>query len=426
MANFYIDFENVHNEGLKGILKLSAEDCLHLFFSNKADTMKIDVVQKLMQCKAEIKFVKIDNGIENALDFQLITALMCDYAVDNSYYIISRDKGYDAAIEMAQKRDRRTVYRCKDIMGALKHIDNLAVDESDFEIIVSITDEAEATESEDDQELLRALPEEEAWKQSGERVQENNESQIEKPAEEESIEEMTEAVDMPESYSEPSVRGLDSEVQDEKETAGVPEDEKARRAYQSICTKILNTIKINHKIPLNYRQAEIIYKVMQETSSKMEFYRGIIKPEYLGKKEGGELYGKLKPIYKSLRGIYKASVATAEVATEVAAANCAVKTIDVDAAGGEKFMMEVVMEALSEEALAGEDVEAEAMAIVEAVKAEAKIVEQKKTRRHRSTRKIKSDSSHQAEGVETAKLVEDKIERLPRAPRRRGRRPSMV
>ena len=49
MANFYIDFENVHNEGLKGILKLSADDCLHLFFSNKADTMKIDVVQKLMR-----------------------------------------------------------------------------------------------------------------------------------------------------------------------------------------------------------------------------------------------------------------------------------------------------------------------------------------------------------------------------------------
>ena len=36
MANYYIDYENVHNEGLKGVQKLQQEDKLHLFYSIKA------------------------------------------------------------------------------------------------------------------------------------------------------------------------------------------------------------------------------------------------------------------------------------------------------------------------------------------------------------------------------------------------------
>ena len=49
MANYYIDYENVHNEGLKGVQKLQQEDKLHLFYSIKADTLKIDVVRQLME-----------------------------------------------------------------------------------------------------------------------------------------------------------------------------------------------------------------------------------------------------------------------------------------------------------------------------------------------------------------------------------------
>ena len=91
MSSYYIDYENVHNEGLGGIEKLGAGSRVCLFYSCKADTLKIDVVRQLMGCAAEIRFEKIDNGVENALDFQLITALMCSYSTDESYYIISKD-----------------------------------------------------------------------------------------------------------------------------------------------------------------------------------------------------------------------------------------------------------------------------------------------------------------------------------------------
>ena len=138
MSSYYIDYENVHNEGLSGIEKLGQGSRVCLFYSCKADTLKIDVVRQLMGCAAEIRFEKIDNGVENALDFQLITALMCSYSAAESYYIISKDKGYDAAIEMAAKQGRDNIYRCRDIDGALKHQSGLGIDESDQEVIVDL------------------------------------------------------------------------------------------------------------------------------------------------------------------------------------------------------------------------------------------------------------------------------------------------
>ena len=84
MSSYYIDYENVHNEGLGGIEKLGAGSRVCLFYSCKADTLKIDVVRQLMGCAAEIRFEKIDTGVENALDFQLITALQRMRAIISS------------------------------------------------------------------------------------------------------------------------------------------------------------------------------------------------------------------------------------------------------------------------------------------------------------------------------------------------------
>ena len=364
MANFYIDYENVHNEGLKGVEKLTPEDNLYLFYSDKADTLKIDVVQKLLQTQGNLRFTKIENGVENALDFQLITALMCDYAADNNYYIISRDKGYDAAITMAQQRDRKEIFRCKDISWALKHQNNEAIDESDPDVITEITDEIEIIQtveellSDSDYGETRDNPPEES------------------PAGGEAMAESLETPKKPVTRKRTPRPRVEARTEDTAEVeASLPDispDEKDKRSYQSICTKILNTIKINHKVPLNYHQAEQVYKALQLTTTKMEFYRSL--NSIMGRKEGSELYQKIKAIYKTLRGIYKASVAAAEMAEATPEAMAAaierepaVREINLEGIASQQSMMEIVMEALSEEALAGEDVEAEAAAIVAAV-----------------------------------------------------------
>lgn len=370
MANYYIDYENVHNEGLKGLSKLEAGDRLNLFYSNKADTLKIDVVRKLMKCPAEIDFVKILNGVENALDFQLITALMCNYTPEEKYYIISRDKGYDAAIEMANQQKRNTIFRCKDIDGAIKHQNNLGIDESDLEVIVDL--ELDEPEDEPGYDVDEVLETNEALEADNEQmlnqpteqvVEEMDEQQPDIQPEEQTVPEVEQNIAecQPEQSAANAVEGIGEaeEAVKAEEALSVAEDEKARRAYQSVCTKILNTLKNNHKIPVYYRQAGAIYEALAESDNKMQFYHRLIQT--LGRKKGGELYQRVKTAYKSLAALYKASAAAEQVAGQE----------DVAAVPSEaKSITEQVMDALVDDMLESDNPEAEAAAVVAAIKAE--------------------------------------------------------
>ena len=326
MANYYIDYENVHNEGLKGVQKLHQEDKLHLFYSIKADTLKIDVVRQLMECPATICFDKIVNGVENALDFQLITALMCNYSAEEKYYIISRDKGYDAAIEMAGKQNRDNIYRCRDIDGAIKHQEGLGIDESDQEVIVDLGDLASDYQVEDktfSEEMPEVQPETaaqtdmvvepvetpvETIEAEPEEILVQQQEEAPEPAQAVGITAEDQEIAPAEEQDQPEMPEENTaEVENEAEAAVLTDEEIKRRAHQSICTKILNHIKLIQKIPLVYKQAEDICEALEDSETKMQFYHRLLQS--LGRKKGGELYQKVKAVYKPIRGIYQASLA---------------------------------------------------------------------------------------------------------------------
>lgn len=346
MASYYIDYENVHNEGLKGVQNLQQGDKLHLFYSTKADTLKIDVVRQLMECPADICFDKIVNGVENALDFQLITALMCNYDLEENYYIISRDKGYDAAIEMAGKQNRNNIYRCRDIDGAIKHQSGLSIDESDQEVIVDLGElstDYEAPESAvaADDSLDKAdntlADASEAIVSDGvkpsldsendsvaEPFQELQEGEISADSaeicEHISSESAQEQNDQPEqdAQNQEAEACAENAAETPVEASALTEEEIKRRAHQSICTKILNHVKLIQKIPLVYKQAEEICEALEDSDSKMQFYHRLLQS--MGRKKGGELYQKVKAVYKPIRGIYQASLTGEEPAEEGRAA----------------------------------------------------------------------------------------------------------
>lgn len=361
MANYYIDYENVHNEGLKGVQKLQQGDRLYLFYSVKADTLKIDVVRQLMECPAQICFDKIINGVENALDFQLITALMCNYTPDEDYYIISRDKGYDAAIEMAGKQNRCNIYRCKDIEGAIKHQDGLGIDESDQEIIVDLGDLSAGNEPVVDSdlestshvvsEIAKELPENQVLSDDEPMAQETANEKSVSMEQEEPLEEVQESNDeesaiVTQEEMEKIFSGKqnveDTQTQETEEQAELQpneapteavvlsEDEIKRRAHQSICTKILNHVKLIQKIPLIYKQAEYICEALEDSDTKMQFYHRLLQS--LGRKKGGELYQKIKAVYKPIRGIYQASLAGDEQSEDNKSPNIAVPSGEVQIA----------------------------------------------------------------------------------------------
>jgi len=97
MRVFFIDFENVHSEGMTGVDHLTEADEVVIFYSSNADSITFDILHKLMFCKSKLSYYKIKRGGKNALDFQLSCYLGFRIKKDPEaeFYIISKDNGYD-------------------------------------------------------------------------------------------------------------------------------------------------------------------------------------------------------------------------------------------------------------------------------------------------------------------------------------------
>lgn len=117
---YYIDFENVHGAGLKGVDALDEHDVVIIIYSQAAETFHIEHAIDILKSKARVEFVEVDGGTRNAADFQLIVALFG--AMDDAfeYVIVSGDTGFDAAIKMGERMGLPTVTRFANIRGDIE------------------------------------------------------------------------------------------------------------------------------------------------------------------------------------------------------------------------------------------------------------------------------------------------------------------
>ena len=106
MAFYYVDFENVHFNGLKGVDELDSDDQVLIYCREK----DVDVIRRCMcKTRASVKCCIVNDVSKNALDFELISDLFGnDY--DGIKYIVSNDKGYDAAIHRGM-RNNNLIFR---------------------------------------------------------------------------------------------------------------------------------------------------------------------------------------------------------------------------------------------------------------------------------------------------------------------------
>lgn len=105
MAIYFIDYENVHVDGLKGVAKLSDEDLVCIFYSERANTLTFGLHRRLIESKAKIEYIKVSTGTPNSLDFQLTSILGYKIAKEEKqeYVIVSKDKGFDSTVEFWKK-----------------------------------------------------------------------------------------------------------------------------------------------------------------------------------------------------------------------------------------------------------------------------------------------------------------------------------
>ena len=123
MRYFFIDFENVGQNGLYfGDSKLS-DSVVNIFYTERCMNINMDVIGNILDEDAKLQMHYVKNGIKNALDFQLSTYL--GYVISETegkaeYIIISNDTGYDRVIDF-WKRFSIVVGRYSDMsmMGTL-------------------------------------------------------------------------------------------------------------------------------------------------------------------------------------------------------------------------------------------------------------------------------------------------------------------
>lgn len=163
MATYYVDYENVHNGGMKGVDEVGSDDLVYVFYSVAANTMTMDTIKKLLRSTCAVEFIETPNGTLNSLDFQLITLLYANIDRDDYHYIISNDKGYDASISMAKRIDIDSVMRFNTIYGAVKDYEKHLAEYAELDEENKIPDENEQvhtdTDANSDTETLLATVE---------------------------------------------------------------------------------------------------------------------------------------------------------------------------------------------------------------------------------------------------------------------------
>jgi len=113
----YIDFENVSQQGLRGIQKLTKNDLVRIFLGPKCSKMSLIDADLVFHCDATVELIKNDQIGKNALDFIIMVHLGYDIAkkTGNAYYVVSNDKGYEPAINEMKSMTGCTIERLPDV-----------------------------------------------------------------------------------------------------------------------------------------------------------------------------------------------------------------------------------------------------------------------------------------------------------------------
>jgi hypothetical protein len=100
---YLIDFENVGSNGLKGCEQLKKTDQIHLFYTNNANKISLDVFCNRGEAELYVHKVPVKN---QSADMHLVTYLgylIGTNSEDCSYVIISKDTDFDNIIRFWQE-----------------------------------------------------------------------------------------------------------------------------------------------------------------------------------------------------------------------------------------------------------------------------------------------------------------------------------
>ncbi len=97
---FFVDMENVHRSGLRGVGDLSSNDCVRLYYSNPLENIPIQLHLQIVESKAAFKYIKVEFQIKNAADCMILFDIKAAAKKNKKaeYIIISNDADFDGPI----------------------------------------------------------------------------------------------------------------------------------------------------------------------------------------------------------------------------------------------------------------------------------------------------------------------------------------
>ncbi len=114
-----IDFENVHNEGLANIDSLSKNDHVHIFSTENAPNIRMDIV---FSKGIDIQGHMVPGKHKQSLDMHLVSYLghmLSTYGKQCFYVIVSKDTDYDDIINFWKEEGYPNIFRKPAITGAV-------------------------------------------------------------------------------------------------------------------------------------------------------------------------------------------------------------------------------------------------------------------------------------------------------------------
>lgn len=113
MAIYLIDYENTGVKGLHGIENLQEEDLIVVFYGPKTGAVPFDDHVRISSAVSHVEYIKTSKTAKNYLDFQLTTYLgyLIAHTGIKEYCVVSKDGGYDSAIDFWKVRGISIVRR---------------------------------------------------------------------------------------------------------------------------------------------------------------------------------------------------------------------------------------------------------------------------------------------------------------------------
>ena len=107
MGIYFVDYENVGDQGLAGARSLTEKDRIIVFYNDRIKSIAFDAYIEMTETRAKVEHIKIVKTGKNYLDFQLITYLgfLLGKGEKDFVYLITKDKGFDSVVDFWKGRN---------------------------------------------------------------------------------------------------------------------------------------------------------------------------------------------------------------------------------------------------------------------------------------------------------------------------------